>query len=54
MLTKIKAARPSRYELSHAQWERIEQRLPDKVGDPSRTAAENRMFITSKQALQTV
>ncbi|BCL89959.1 hypothetical protein MAFF211471_50470 (plasmid) [Ralstonia solanacearum] len=45
MLTKIKATRPSRYELSHAQWERIEQRLPGKIGAPSRTAADNRMFI---------
>lgn len=45
MRNKIKAARPSRYELSHRQWERIEQLLPGKAGDPGRTAADNRLFI---------
>lgn len=34
-----------RYELSEAQWRRIEPMLPGKVGDPGRTAADNRLFI---------
>ncbi len=47
MSNKIKKPRPGRYELSHAQWERIEQLLPGKAGDPGRTAADNRMFINA-------
>jgi transposase len=34
-----------RYELSEAQWRRIEPMLPGKVSDPGRTAADNRLFI---------
>jgi transposase len=34
-----------RYELSDAQWQRIEALLPGKVGDPGRTAADNRLFV---------
>lgn len=34
-----------RYELSDAQWCRIEPMLPGKVTDPGRTAADNRLFI---------
>src|ERR1700756_4825668 len=34
-----------RYELSEAQWHRIEPMLPGKVTDPGRTAADNRLFI---------
>jgi len=34
-----------RYELSSKQWERISDLLPGKVGDPGRTAADNRNFI---------
>lgn len=45
MRNKIKTARPSRCELSHRQWERIEQLLPGKAGDPARTAVDNRLFI---------
>ena len=45
MLKKIKETRPGRYELSHNQWERIEQLLPGKAGDPGRTAADNRTFV---------
>lgn len=30
---KSKSPRPSRYELSHNQWQRIEQLLPGKAGD---------------------
>ncbi len=46
-MSKRSAARPSRYELSHAQWERIESLLPGKVGDPGRTAVDNRVFINA-------
>jgi len=34
-----------RYELSEAQWRRIEPMLPGKVSDPGRTAQDNRLFI---------
>jgi transposase len=34
-----------RYELSEAQWRRIEPSLPGKMGDPGRTAADNRSFV---------
>jgi transposase len=34
-----------RYELSNAQWERVRDLLPGKVGDPGRTAADNRLFV---------
>jgi transposase len=34
-----------RYELSDAQWRRIEGLLPGKAGDPGRTAADNRLFV---------
>jgi transposase len=34
-----------RYELSEAQWRRIESFLPGKAGDPGRTAADNRRFV---------
>jgi len=34
-----------RYELSQAQWERIAPLLPGKLGDPGRTAADNRLFV---------
>jgi transposase len=34
-----------RYELSEAQWRRIEPLLPGKMGDPGRTAADNRSFV---------
>ena len=34
-----------RYELSEAQWRRIEPFLPGKAGDPGRTAADNRNFV---------
>ncbi len=34
-----------RYELSKAQWRRIEPLLPGKAGDPGRTAADNRSFV---------
>jgi transposase len=34
-----------RYELSEAQWRRIEAFLPGKAGDPGRTAADNRSFV---------
>lgn len=34
-----------RYELSDAQWQRIEALLPGKAGDPGRTAADNRQFV---------
>ena len=34
-----------RYDLSDAQWRRIEAMLPGKESDPGRTAADNRLFI---------
>lgn len=34
-----------RYELTAAQWKRLERSLPGKVSDPGRTAADNRLFI---------
>jgi transposase len=34
-----------RHELTDAQWERIEDLLPGKAGDPGRTAADNRLFV---------
>jgi transposase len=36
-----------RYELSDAQWQRIEALLPGKAGNPGRTAADNRLFVNS-------
>lgn len=34
-----------RYELSEAQWGRVEPMLPGKASDPGRTAEDNRLFI---------
>jgi transposase len=34
-----------RYELTDAQWQRIEGLLPGKKRDPGRTAADNRLFV---------
>jgi transposase len=34
-----------RYELNLAQWERIASLLPGKLGDPGRTAVDNRLFV---------
>jgi transposase len=45
MTIKDRYPRPSRYELSHTQWQRIEGLLPGKAGDPGRTAADNRSFV---------
>ena len=36
-----------RYELSDVQWARIAPLLPGKVGDPGRTALDNRLFVNS-------
>src|SRR3569623_1211226 len=36
-----------RYELTHDHWERIEPVLPGKVGDPGRTAGDNRLFVNA-------
>lgn len=37
---------PERYELTQAQWRRIEEDLlPGKAGDWGRTAADNRTFV---------
>ena len=38
---------PRRHELTDAQWERIKGLLPGKVGDPGRTAADNRLFVNA-------
>jgi transposase len=34
-----------RYELSDAQWQRIEALLPGKVTDPGRSGRDNRLFV---------
>lgn len=34
-----------RYELTSAQWVRIENLLPGKVSDPGRTGSDNRAFV---------
>ncbi len=34
-----------RYELSDAQWRRIADLVPGKVGDPGRSGADNRLFV---------
>ena len=34
-----------RYELSKAQYEKIKELLPGKVGDPGRSATDNLLFI---------
>ena len=34
-----------RYELTDAQWQRIEALLPGKVGDPGRSGTDNRLFV---------
>ena len=34
-----------RYELTETQWARIAPLLPGKIGDPGRTAADNRLFV---------
>lgn len=34
-----------RHELSDTQWEQIQDLLPGKVGDPGRTAVDNRLFV---------
>ena len=36
-----------RYELSIAQWHRIEDLLPGKARDPGRTGADNRLFVNA-------
>lgn len=36
-----------RYELSDAQWRRIADLLPGKVGDPGRTGKDNRLFVNA-------
>lgn len=34
-----------RYELTDAQWQRIEALLPGKAGDPGRSGVDNRLFV---------
>ena len=36
---------PKRYELTEAQWNKIEDLLPGKARDQGRTAADNRTFV---------
>ena len=36
-----------RYELTEAQWRRIESLLAGKPGDPGRTGADNRLFVNA-------
>lgn len=44
-MSKSKHARPSCYELTQTQWERIEDLLPGKASDPGRTAVDNHTFV---------
>jgi putative transposase len=34
-----------RHELTDEQWEKIEPLMPGRLGDPGRTAADNRSFV---------
>lgn len=34
-----------RYELTDAQWRRVEPLLPGKASDPGRTGSDNRLFV---------
>ncbi|WP_275452836.1 hypothetical protein [Stenotrophomonas daejeonensis] len=43
-MSKIKQSRPSRYELTHTQWERIEDQLPGKASDPGTQTAYKRHY----------
>ena len=36
-----------RHELTDTQWEQIKDLLPGKLGDPGRTAADNRLFVNA-------
>jgi len=36
---------PKRHALTDAQWNRIKDLLPGKVGDPGRAAEDNRLFV---------
>ena len=36
-----------RYELTDAQWRRIEDLLPGKTSDPGRTGVDNRLFVNA-------
>lgn len=38
---------PKRYELTAEQWRKIEPRLPGKVGDRGRSAANNQLFVNA-------
>jgi transposase len=44
---KEEAQMARRHELSDDQWEMIEDLLPGKVGDPGRTAVDNRLFVNA-------
>ena len=44
-MSETKHPRPSCYELTQTQWERIEDLLLGKASDPGRTAADNRSFV---------
>ena len=36
-----------RHEITDEQWDRIKDSLPGKLGDPGRTAVDNRLFINA-------
>lgn len=40
-----------RYEIKDYEWVRLEPLLPGKVGDVGRSAADNRLFINKRCAL---
>jgi len=42
---QARMSRPSRYELTDHQWERLEDLLPGKASDPGRSGTDNRAFV---------
>ena len=36
-----------RHELTDSQWQAIESLLPGRIGDPGRTAVDNRLFVNA-------
>ena len=36
-----------RHELTDEQWDKLNDQLPGKAGDPGRTASDNRLFVNA-------
>jgi transposase len=45
LIWRLLMTQPKRYELTPSQWQRIENLLPGKVGDPGRTGGNNLQFV---------